>query len=141
MGKNGNIIAESIMIGCVYGMFALYHAHLIFKVKMDPLKTTIGQNRVARYHWCKLMTITPANSLLAAQTLRNGMMASSLLATAALTLSAIVAAYLINNFAKIPGIEKMAVLAATDIIQEGYKFFVVLNSLLLVLLLYAVYTL
>ncbi|KAG0556390.1 hypothetical protein KC19_11G050200 [Ceratodon purpureus] len=74
-------------------MLAIYHLHLWFKVKYHPESTVIGVNHINRQAWVNnIMSDSMKNGVLAVQTLRNSIMASTLLASTAITLSSIIGA-------------------------------------------------
>jgi len=76
--------------------FLVYHAVLYWYIVKHPGMTAHGQNQLARAYWVKLC-IEERRDLLVVQTLRNVMMSSSLLATTALTLSSVIAAFFIRS--------------------------------------------
>ena len=61
----------------------VYHAHLFIKVRRSPLTTSIGITRRLRREWVQ-MVMENNRDILAVQTLRNWVMASSFLASAAI---------------------------------------------------------
>lgn len=69
-----------------------YHLWLLYRIKKQPMKTVIGINTVNRRIWVETMMEDPAKTgVLAVQTLRNNIMASTLLASTAIMLSSIIA--------------------------------------------------
>ena len=91
----GNILEPCIDGFCLL-LYVGYHVKLYYKFRKDPLSTTVGHNHAARKLWCR-MVMTEHKDILAVQTIRNTLMSSSLLASTSLTLSAVVAAYLVNT--------------------------------------------
>ncbi|RXH96597.1 hypothetical protein DVH24_009101 [Malus domestica] len=78
------------------GLFVLgiYHVWLLITVLYNPSRTVIGLNAVVRTQWIfSMMTDPSKNGVLTVQTLRNNIMASSLLATAAITLSSVISVF------------------------------------------------
>ncbi|CAN0902363.1 hypothetical protein LINGRAHAP2_LOCUS21946 [Linum grandiflorum] len=73
----------------------LYHGWLLFTILNHPTRTVIGINSQSRHQWVHtLMTVDPLkNGVLAVQTLRNNIMASTLLATTAITLSSLISVF------------------------------------------------
>lgn len=72
-------------------LLVLYHAQLIYRVWKFPASTVIGVNQINRQVWVRtIMTDGLKNGVLAVQTLRNNIMASTLLATAAITLCSLI---------------------------------------------------
>lgn len=67
-------------------MLMAYHIYLIYKVRSDPLKTSIGMtNRLRKT--CAETVMEEKRDLLAVQTLRNWVMAASFLASTAILLA------------------------------------------------------
>ncbi|CAN0902362.1 hypothetical protein LINGRAHAP2_LOCUS21946 [Linum grandiflorum] len=72
----------------------LYHGWLLFTILNHPTRTVIGINSQSRHQWVHtLMTDPLKNGVLAVQTLRNNIMASTLLATTAITLSSLISVF------------------------------------------------
>lgn len=81
-----------VSIGLV--IFGVYHCWLIFTIKRNPRNTVIGLNAESRTQWVfSLMADPLKNGVLVVQTIRNSMMASTLLATTAITLSSIMGVF------------------------------------------------
>ncbi|XP_074572258.1 uncharacterized protein LOC141828699 [Curcuma longa] len=77
------------------GIFSMvsYHAWLLRRITTHPTTTVIGINTINRRIWMKTMMEDPAkNGVLAVQTLRNSIMASTVLASTAIALSSLIAA-------------------------------------------------
>ncbi|MCD7448836.1 hypothetical protein HAX54_046929 [Datura stramonium] len=69
-----------------------YHLWLIHRILNHPLRTIIGINSVNRQFWVRAMMEDPSkNGVLAVQTIRNNIMASTLLASTAIMLSSLIA--------------------------------------------------
>lgn len=96
MGGTVGDVLEPCMVGTVFFLYALYHLYLWLRVRRDPMSTTIGHNHHVRCRWCE-QVMRGRKEILAVQTVRNTLMSSSLLASTSLTLSAVVAAYLVNT--------------------------------------------
>ncbi|CAL0307773.1 unnamed protein product [Lupinus luteus] len=72
-------------------MFA-YHFWLLLRVMRHPTKTVIGVNAINRRFWVQaMMEDASKNGVLAVQSLRNNIMASTLLASTAIMLSSLIA--------------------------------------------------
>ncbi|XP_074268958.1 uncharacterized protein LOC141592252 [Silene latifolia] len=70
-----------------------YHVWLFIVIVHHPTRTVVGLNAISRHQWvCHMMSDPGKNSVLAVQTLRNNLMASTLLATIAITLSSLISA-------------------------------------------------
>ncbi|KAJ4832477.1 hypothetical protein Tsubulata_000018 [Turnera subulata] len=73
-------------------MMVGYHVWLLYRILKHPAKTIIGVNAINRRYWVKaMMEDTSKNGVLAVQTLRNNIMASTLLASTAIMLSSLIA--------------------------------------------------
>ncbi|XP_057994128.1 uncharacterized protein LOC131174528 [Hevea brasiliensis] len=69
-----------------------YHIWLLYRIINHPSKTVIGVNTINRRFWVQAMMEDSAkNGVLAVQTLRNNIMASTLLASTAIMLSSVIA--------------------------------------------------
>ncbi|XP_019437453.1 PREDICTED: uncharacterized protein LOC109343555 [Lupinus angustifolius] len=82
------------------GLFVLgiYHIWLLYTIIRFPSRTVIGLNEISRYQWVlSIMTDPLKNGVLAVQTIRNNIMASTLLATTAITLSSLIGVFASNN--------------------------------------------
>ncbi|XP_060968269.1 uncharacterized protein LOC133035858 isoform X1 [Cannabis sativa] len=78
------------------GLFLMgaYHVWLFFIIHRHPRKTVIGLNAQSRHQWVFSMMSDPLkNGVLAVQTIRNNIMASTLLATTAITLSSLIGVF------------------------------------------------
>ncbi|CAN1302515.1 hypothetical protein LINPERPRIM_LOCUS25494 [Linum perenne] len=75
-----------------------YHLWLLSQVMNHPSNTTIGVNAINRRFWARAMMAEPSkNGILAVQTLRNNIMASTLLATTAIMLCSLIVMLLAGN--------------------------------------------
>ncbi|KAK9115068.1 hypothetical protein Syun_021865 [Stephania yunnanensis] len=99
-------------------LMGAYHVWLVFKIKRSPKRTVIGINALSREQWVismmaelglsyllnkekmlhvAMLDVCPQdpmrNGVLAVQTIRNNIMASTLLATTAITLSSIIGVF------------------------------------------------
>ncbi|KAL6615805.1 hypothetical protein ACP70R_038075 [Stipagrostis hirtigluma subsp. patula] len=78
------------------GLAALggYHLWLLYAILRHPTRTVIGLNAIARKRWvAAMMANTEKNGVLAVQTLRNNIMASTVLATTAITLVSVISVF------------------------------------------------
>lgn len=64
-------------------LLVLYHVHLYHKMRNDPLSTSLGLSRRTRVLWVQAI-MAGKKDILAIQTLRNGTMAATFLASAAI---------------------------------------------------------
>nr|AFK48475.1 unknown [Lotus japonicus] len=76
----------------------IYHVWLLYTIIRYPSRTVIGLNAQSRYQWVlSLMNDPLKNGILGIQTIRNNMMASTLLATTAITLSSLIGVFASND--------------------------------------------
>ncbi|VFQ72594.1 unnamed protein product [Cuscuta campestris] len=76
------------------GLLAMvaYHLWLLAQIRNNPNRTVIGVNAINRRLWVRaMMEDVSKNGVLAVQTLRNNIMASTLLASTAIMLSSLIA--------------------------------------------------
>ncbi|KAG8488094.1 hypothetical protein CXB51_018093 [Gossypium anomalum] len=79
-------------------VLALYHIWLLFTILKYPTRTVIGLNAESRHQWVHSMMSDPLkNGVLAVQTIRNNIMASTLLATVAITLSSLISVFVTSS--------------------------------------------
>lgn len=79
-------------------LFGTYHAWLFFTIHRHPRRTVIGLNAESRHQWVFSMMADPLkNGVLTVQTIRNNIMASTLLATTAITLSSLIGVFVSSS--------------------------------------------
>ncbi len=78
-----NLLFEIILVFSTIVILISYHIHLYLKVRHDPMTTAVGITNHAREMWVKGI-IRGKRDILAVQTLRNQVMASSFLASTAI---------------------------------------------------------
>lgn len=79
-------------------LFGIYHAWLFFTIRWNPRRTVIGLNAESRQQWVFSMMDDPLkNGVLTVQTIRNNIMASTLLATTAITLSSLIGVFVSSS--------------------------------------------
>jgi uncharacterized membrane protein len=74
---------EIIMTGAAFIILLLYHVHLVYQIHRAPLSTSFGLTSRLRREWVQ-MVMEEKRDILAVQTLRNWVMASSFLASTAI---------------------------------------------------------
>lgn len=85
---------DYVLVPLGLGIMILYHIWLVHTVLTNPRRTVIGLNAESRHQWVFSMMADPIkNGVLAVQTIRNNIMASTLLATTAITLSSIISVF------------------------------------------------
>lgn len=122
MGHVNNII-EPVMIGTALLIFIVYHIYLVVMIRRHPLRMAAGQNEVVRERWVDNV-MSKGEYIVGVQTIRNTMMASSLLASTSIALSSIVVAFLAQSqtLAGIQGITYFK----SPAISNGHRFFVII---------------
>ncbi|KAK8278771.1 hypothetical protein V6Z12_D09G066100 [Gossypium hirsutum] len=79
-------------------LLSLYHLWLLCTIIKHPTRTVIGLNAQSRHQWVVSMMSDPLkNGVLAVQTIRNNIMASTLLATIAITLSSLISVFVSSS--------------------------------------------
>lgn len=76
---------EVYLTSASFLLVVFYHAHLVYQVRRRPLTTAIGITNHLRGHWVQSI-MEDKRDILAVQTLRNWVMASSFLASTAILL-------------------------------------------------------
>lgn len=88
---------DYVLVPCGLLLLGIYHCWLLIAIRRRPIRTVIGLNRASRHRWVYHMMSDPKNGILAIQTIRNNLMASTLLATIAITLSSLISAVVSNS--------------------------------------------
>ncbi|XP_057770521.1 uncharacterized protein LOC131004290 [Salvia miltiorrhiza] len=104
LGKKIRLMEEKevaiVVVPLGMGVLLAYHMWLMLTIKRNPRRTVIGLNAESRRIWVSCMMADPLkNGVLAIQTIRNNIMASTLLATIAITLSSLISVYVSNESA------------------------------------------
>ncbi|XP_042481880.1 uncharacterized protein LOC122062362 [Macadamia integrifolia] len=108
-----------------------YHIWLLHRIINHPTGTIIGINGINRRVWVQtMMEDTSKNGILAVQTLRNNIMASTVLASTAIMLSSVVAMIMVNTNAR----QSEIVYGAHSELGFWIKFFSILVCFLLAFL-------
>lgn len=69
-----------------FGVLLTYHTYLIWLLRKNPLRTSIGRSRRLLTLWAEMVMTTAQKDILAVQTLRNWTMAASFLASTAIVI-------------------------------------------------------
>ncbi len=77
---------ETIITGTSALLLTVYHLHLYFTIRRYPERTAVGMTNMMRQKWVETI-MTDRRDILAVQTLRNWVMASSLLASTAILIA------------------------------------------------------
>lgn len=111
-------------------LFFGYHLFYFGLIKTRPYLTSYGQNQSVRRSWV-FATMSRQSEvrkdMAAVQTIRNGLMASSLLASTSITLSSAVAAFLLNS-EKLDNIQKASLFGIRGglAVHPLYKMFMLI---------------
>lgn len=114
-----------------------YHVWLLHRIINHPVKTVIGVNAINRRFWVRaMMEDVSKNGVLAVQTLRNNIMASTLLASTAIMLSSLIAVLMNNGSAGSSGGSAVVPFIIGDRSRLGsaVKFFCILVCFLMAFL-------
>uniref|UniRef100_A0A0A8Z1X2 DUF599 domain-containing protein n=1 Tax=Arundo donax TaxID=35708 RepID=A0A0A8Z1X2_ARUDO len=86
---------DLVLVPVALAALAGYHLWLLYAILRHPTRTVIGLNSIARKRWVvAMMANTEKNGVLAVQTLRNNIMASTVLATTAITLVSVISVFI-----------------------------------------------
>ena len=94
---------EAILVGISIVVVCLYHLHLYIKVKRTPETTAVGMTNLMRKQWVETI-MSERRDILAVQTLRNHVMASSLLAST----SILIALGILNTVVRPAGFQEIS---------------------------------
>ncbi|CAN1324125.1 hypothetical protein LINPERPRIM_LOCUS32983 [Linum perenne] len=91
---------DVILVPLAFMVVSSYHAWLWYKVRTQPLSTTLGTNSAGRRFWVAaiMKQDNEKKNILAVQTLRNLIMGSTLMATTSILLSAGLAAIISSTY-------------------------------------------
>jgi uncharacterized membrane protein len=77
---------EVLLTSASFAILIIYHAYLLYRIRRYPLTTAMGITNHLRGHWVESI-MRDNRDILAVQTLRNWVMASSFLASTAIIIS------------------------------------------------------
>ncbi|XP_047980390.1 uncharacterized protein LOC125222031 isoform X2 [Salvia hispanica] len=117
---------DSVLVPLGLALFLGYHLWLLFTIIRSPTRTVIGINSQTRHKWDPLK-----NGVLAVQTIRNNIMASTLLATTAITLSSLISVY-VSNKSSSPS--SKLIYGNKSPVMSSVKFFAILLCFLMAFL-------
>lgn len=115
-------------------MLAVYHAWLLVAIVRNPRSTVIGLNAESRRQWVQSLMADPLkNGVLVVQTIRNNIMASTLLATTAITLSSLISVFVSSSSSSTAAASQLVYGNQTAIISS-IKYFAILVCFLVAFL-------
>ncbi|KAK1325343.1 hypothetical protein QJS10_CPA01g00483 [Acorus calamus] len=83
---------DYVLVPMGLSLMVAYHAWLFYRIVTRPTTTVVGLNAINRIVWVRtMMENSSKNGVLSVQTLRNNIMASTLLASTAIMLSSVIA--------------------------------------------------
>ncbi|XP_072975187.1 uncharacterized protein [Typha angustifolia] len=133
---------DIILVPLGLAILVVYHLWLVYRIRFQPTRTVIGINAINRRIWVQTIMEDPAkNGILGVQTLRNTIMASTLLASTAIMLASVIAILMTSSTSSKTD-ENSRVLRGQDIVFGNrsdlllsIKFFSILVCFLLSFLL------
>lgn len=115
-------------------MLAVYHAWLLVAIVRNPRSTVVGLNAESRHQWVHSLMADPLkNGVLVVQTIRNNIMASTLLATTAITLSSLISVFVSSSSSSTATASQLVYGNQTAIISS-IKYFAILVCFLVAFL-------
>ncbi|KAF3976754.1 hypothetical protein CMV_000072 [Castanea mollissima] len=115
-------------------VFGLYNVWLLFTILRFPRRTVVGINAESRHQWVFSMMSDPLkNGVLSVQTIRNNIMASTLLATTAITLSSLISVF-VSSTSKSSDTSSQLVYGNKTSILSSIKYFSILLCFLVAFL-------
>jgi uncharacterized membrane protein len=99
--QRGSSELDYVLVPLGLAVMLGYHLWLLLRIRSRPETTVIGINAINRRIWVRHIMEEPSgkHAVLAVQTLRNTIMASTVLASVAITLSSLVAALMASGVA------------------------------------------
>ncbi|XP_047308699.1 uncharacterized protein LOC124912181 [Impatiens glandulifera] len=126
-------IIDYILVPAGLMIMVAYHVWLIHRVRNHPTRTIIGINAINRRFWIHAMMEDVSKSgILTVQTMRNNIMASTVLASTAITLSSLIAVLMTNSGGYRPS--KLSFGDKSSLILH-VKFFCILSCFLMAFIL------
>ncbi|XP_047315899.1 uncharacterized protein LOC124919645 [Impatiens glandulifera] len=111
---------DYLLVPLGLALFIVYNAWLLVTIIRNPKRTVIGLNAESRREWAFSMMADPLkNGVLIVQTIRNNIMASSLMATAAITLCSLISVQVSS---------KSGLSSLSTEMEKGYKNFAASSS-------------
>ncbi|TVU42793.1 hypothetical protein EJB05_09216, partial [Eragrostis curvula] len=140
--KRGSSQLDLVLVPLGLAVMLGYHLWLLLRIRCRPETTVIGINAINRRIWVRHIMEEPSgkHAVLAVQTMRNSIMASTVLASVAITLSSLVAALMASGaahglFSGAGNNRQPFVVGATGEGVLAVKFFAVLVCFLVAFLL------
>lgn len=133
------VMLDFLLVPTGLGVLMAYHLWLLRRIIKQPTNTVIGINSINRRVWVHAMMEDPKNGILAVQTLRNNIMASTLLASTAIMMSSVIAVLMSHGASTTNDVPQggaaKVVLGDRSPLGFSIKFFSILTCFLLAFLL------
>ncbi|XP_065860784.1 uncharacterized protein [Euphorbia lathyris] len=127
-------ILDYVLVPMGLLVMSLYHSWLLFTIRRHPRRTVIGINAESRRQWVQAIMANPlSNGVLAVQTIRNNIMASTLLATTAITLSSLISVF-VSSTSNSGNIASKLVYGNKSPLLSSVKYFTILLCFLVAFL-------
>uniref|UniRef100_A0A0D9X4I8 DUF599 domain-containing protein n=1 Tax=Leersia perrieri TaxID=77586 RepID=A0A0D9X4I8_9ORYZ len=133
---------DYVLVPLGLAIMVSYHLWLLLRIRRRPATTVIGINAINRRIWVRhiMEEASGKHAVLAVQTMRNSIMASTVLASVAITLSSLVAALMASGvahgiFSSNSGDQGAIVVGAGGETALSVKFFAILVCFLVAFLL------
>lgn len=125
---------DYVLVPLGLGIMIVYHIWLVYTLLTNPRRTVMGLNAESRHQWVFSMMADPLkNGVLAVQTIRNNIMASTLLATTAITLSSIISVF-VSSFSDSNHAASQLVYGNKTPLLSSVKYFAILLCFLVAFL-------
>ncbi|CAL5445231.1 unnamed protein product [Camellia sinensis] len=125
---------DYVLVPLGLAVFGSYHIWLLFSIIRYPRRTVVGLNAESRHQWVfSMMTDPLKNGVLIVQTIRNNIMASTLLATTAITLSSLISVF-VSNASSSSNVSSEIVYGNKTAIMSSIKYFALLLCFLVAFL-------
>ncbi|XP_021727421.1 uncharacterized protein LOC110694544 [Chenopodium quinoa] len=125
---------DFVLVSLGLFVFAVYNVWLVITIKRNPRNTVIGLNAESRTQWLFCLMEDPVkNGVLMVQTFRNNMMASTLLATTAITLSSVIGVF-VSSTSTVTNASSRLVFGNKSQIVSAVKYFALIICFLVAFL-------
>ncbi|KAJ6411365.1 hypothetical protein OIU84_008019 [Salix udensis] len=125
---------DCVLVPSGLSVMGIYHIWLLYTIFRYPTRTVVGINSETRLQWVHaIMTDPMKNGVLAVQTIRNNIMASTLLATTAITLSSLIGVF-VSSTSNSDSSASQIVYGNKSSIMQSIKYFSILLCFLVAFL-------
>ncbi|XP_058193696.1 uncharacterized protein LOC131310601 [Rhododendron vialii] len=125
---------DYVLVPLGLAVFGMYHVWLLFSILRYPTRTVVGLNAESRHQWVFSMMSDPLkNGVLTVQTIRNNIMASTLLATTAITLCSLISVF-VSNSSSSSNVSSQLIYGSKTPLVSSIKYFFLLLCFLVAFL-------